>query len=296
MTPGAAKEPLFTPDEIRRIERLHIRRRRAVHGGIQGEWRSARYGSSGLFADHRGYVAGDDLRYVDWNVFGRLGDLVVKRFEAEENVNLLLCVDRSLSMSGRKTRAARRLAGALGVLALTHLDHVRLAWLPAPSAVPITSYRSRRRTGPFMARLASTPDAGTTDHVRDLGRVLAATRHRGLALLVSDFFDPEGAIRGLALLRARGLEVGAIHVVDPSDVDLPQGGSIVAIDAETGEAMEIDVTPALRTSLHRAWEGRIHGLERWCLAREIPYHRVDARRTLWETLRAMLAARVAVGA
>ncbi len=124
-------EPLFTPHELARLERLRIRRRRTVRGEGRGEWRSQDRGQSGLFADHRAYVAGDDLRYIDWNVVGRLGDIVVKRFEAERSLNVLLCIDRSLSMAGEKARFARRIAGALGYLALAHQDHARVAWMPS---------------------------------------------------------------------------------------------------------------------------------------------------------------------
>jgi uncharacterized protein (DUF58 family) len=288
---------LFTPSELRRLERLTIRRRRTVRGGHQGEWRSRHHGMSGLFADHRAYVAGDDLRYVDWNVYGRLGDLVVKRFEAEENVDLLLLVDRSLSMHGAKSRAARRVAGALGYLALTHQDHVRLAWLPAPEGrPPLIDYRSRARASAFLDELATVEDVGETNHVRDLARVVGATRRRGLTVLVSDFFDPAGAIRGLAMLRSRGLELGAVHVVDPTDAELPVGQSIVAVDAETGEQLALDVSPGLQQRVRTAWQGRIQGLARWCTPREIPHHVVDARRDVWDVLRELLRSRVATGA
>lgn len=286
---------LFTPDELRRLERLRVRRRRSVRGVAQGEWRSRRHGASGLFADHRGYVEGDDLRYVDWNVYGRLGDLVVKRFEAEESNELLLALDRSRSMTGAKSHAARRLVGALGYLALTHLDRVRLAWLPSEKGrLPVEAFASRGRAAAFLRALGDVPDDGATDHARDLGRVVGLSRRRGTAFVISDFFDPAGAVRGLALLRARGLEVGALHVVDPADAALPVGSSIVAVDRETGEEMALDVGPALQERVHRAWQARAHGLERWCIAREIPYLRVDARRDVWDVLRALLRARMAI--
>lgn len=289
--------PLLAPEELRRLERLRARRRRSVRGGAQGEWQSRRHGASGLFADHRAYVPGDDLRYVDWSVFGRLGDLVVKRFEAEENVDLVLCVDRSLSMAGTKARAARRLAAALGYLALVHMDHVRLAWLPAPEGgAALSDYGARARAPAFLEDLAETTDGGATDHARDLGRVLGAVRRRGLAVLVSDFFDPAGAIRGLARLRAHRLQVAALHLLDPADAEVPVEGSILAVDRETGEHLALDVTPALAAEVRRAWEGRRHGVERWCLAREIPYLAVDARRSLWGVLRDLLRARVGLRA
>lgn len=219
--PVTAEADLFAPEDLRRLERLRVPRRRTVRGEGRGEWRSLHWGTSGLFADHRPYAPGDDPRYVDWNVLGRLGELVVKRFEAEESLDLLLCVDRSLSMSGRKARKARRLAGALGYLALFHHDRVRLAWLPARGGPPLARFRGRARVRSFLAEVSAAPEEGTTDHVRDLVRLVATLRAKGRAVLVSDFFDPAGAIRGLSLLKAHGQEVGAIHVVDPEDAEIP---------------------------------------------------------------------------
>lgn len=286
---------LFTPEEIGRLERLRIRRRRVAREHGPGEWRSTHHGTSGLFADHRAYVAGDDPRYVDWNVYGRLDSLVVKRFEAEANINLLLCVDRSLSMAGRKSYAARRLAGALGFLALAHHDHVRLSWLPNREGCPLSAYRSRGIVQGFFDVLATTPDDGSTDHVRDLARIAARIKGRGLAVLVSDFFDPAGAIRGLALLRGRGMEVGALHIVDPADADLPVGASIVAVDRESGESMVVNATRAVQQKVRQAWIGRQVGLERWCLSRSIRYSRVDARESLWDVLKGLLRSGEGVG-
>ncbi len=284
-------EPLFTPQELARLERLRIRRRRTVHGEGRGEWRSQDHGQSGVFSEHRAYVAGDDLRYVDWNVYGRLGDVVVKRFEAELSRNVLLCIDRSLSMEGAKARVARRIAGALGYLALAHQDHARVAWLPGRPERPLTAYRSRARASLLLEEIRSVEDGGTTDHVRDLGRIVGALRGRGLAILISDFFDPQGAIRGLGLLRSRGLEVGAVHVTDPQDAELPLGTAVTAVDRETGERLALDVTPALQERVRRVWHARGHALERWCLAREIRYLHVDASRSLWDALRDLLRPR-----
>lgn len=283
-----SRPPLFTPSELARLERLRVRRRRTVHGEGHGEWRSQDHGQSGLFSEHRAYVAGDDLRYVDWNVYGRLEDVVVKRFEAEQNLGVLLCIDRSLSMQGPKAALARRIAGALGYLALAHQDHARVAWLPGRPERPLTAYRSRARTPLLLDEIRDVEDEGTTDHVRDLGRIVSALRGRGLAILISDFFDPHGAIRGLGLLRSRGLEVGAVHVTDAQDAELPTGTAVVAVDRETGERLALDVTPALQERVRRTWLARSQALERWCLSREIRYLHVDAQRGLWDALRDLL--------
>jgi uncharacterized protein (DUF58 family) len=288
-------EALFTPEELRRLDRLRLRRRRAVHGRSPGEWRGARFGAGGRFAEHRDYVAGDDLRMVDWNVYGRLGELVVKVFETEENLNLLLCVDRSRSMEGAKSRAARRIAGALGWVALGHLDYVRLAWLPAPDAAPLAVLRGRGAANSLLEALAEVPDGGATNHAHDLEQAIGATRHRGLAVMISDFYDPAGAVRGLSLLRGRGLDVAAVQVLDPADARLPDSGSYLAVDRETGEEMAIEATPDLVERIHLAWRRRVEGLERWCLSREVPCARADAARPIWGLLEELVRGTVGAG-
>jgi uncharacterized protein (DUF58 family) len=278
--------PLFTNEELRRLDRLRVRRRRAVRGGSPGEWRSARLGAGGRFAEHRAYVPGDDLRYVDWNVYGRLGEMVVKRFETEENLNLLLCVDRSLSMEGAKSRTARRLAGALGYVALGHMDYVRLAWLPPVAASG--AHRGRAASAGLLEELATVPDAGATDHARDLEQAIRATRHRGLAVMISDFYDPAGAVRGLSILRARGLDVVALHVVDAHDAELPDAGSFLAVDRETGQELPVEANADLAQRIRLAWRRRAEGLQRWCVSREVPYGRADASREIWDLVGEMM--------
>ncbi len=286
---------LFTQAERARLDRLRIHRRRRLPGERHGDWRTARYGAGGLFADHRHYVPGDDLRYVDWNVYGRLGEMVVKRFEAEENLNLLLCIDRSLSMDGAKARRARRLAAALGYIALAHMEHVRLAWLPSPSSAPVHVFRGRDGAQKLLDELASVPVGGTTDHARDLRHVIAGTRQRSVAVVISDFYDPNTAIAGLGSLRARRFDVAALHVLDAADLALPEGTPVRALDRETGAAIDVDVTPELIEALHEAWRRRAYLMERWCVQREILYQRVDVGLSLWTTLRDMLARGVVAG-
>ncbi len=291
---GAAA--LFTPEELKRLDRLRIRRRRRAVSEQMGDRRSARAGSGVLFQDHRDYVPGDDLRYVDWNVYARLGDMVVKRFEAEENLDLLLCVDRSLSMTGAKSLKARRIAAALGYIALAHLDRVRLAWLPVSPSLPVTIHRGRARAGALVEALAREPDEGTTAHGNDITKVLSVVKRRGTAVVLSDFYDPENAVAALAALRSQGMEVLAIHVLDVADVELTEGDSLLAVDRETGAEVKVDVTPAFLQSLRQTWHRRAESLERWCVTREVMYQRVEVSTSLWDALSAMLGTAIAVGA
>ncbi len=278
-------EALFTAADRVRLDRLALRTRRTMRGEAVGERRSRRIGAGGEFADHRTYVPGDDLRYVDWNVYFRHGDLVVKRFEAIETVDVLLLVDRSPSMEGHKALAARRLAGAIGHVALRRRDTLAFGWIPAVPARPrMDVFRSGKRLDGLLEDLASAPAGGITTHADDVERGVVAVRRRGPAYLVSDFYDPAGATAGLSRLVHHGFETTAVHVVDVRDATLPVGESVRAVDAETGEAIDVDVTPALAEAVHGAWRRRVERLRAWCGAHEVTYVRLDADRPLWDAV------------
>jgi uncharacterized protein (DUF58 family) len=281
---------LFDAGELRRLDRLALVVRRVPCGEATGDRRTRRLGTGGEFADHRPYADGDDPRYVDWNVYGRLDDLVVKRFESEETVDLLLLVDRSASMAGAKSRLARRAAAALAHVALRRRDAVALAWLPLDPARPVETFRGPRRLDALHERVATAPDAGRTDHRGDLDRLLPALRRRGLAVVVSDFYDPAGAVNGLSRLSANGFDAIALHVLDPADVALPEGETLRAVDRETGEEIDVDVSPRFLAALHAAWRRRAERLEAWCVAHGVLWRRVEAQRSFWDVVHGLLRA------
>ncbi len=281
--------PLLSGEERARLTRLALRPRRRLPGDPAGERVAGRAGQGTLFLDHRPYTPGDDPRYVDWHVAARLGDLVVKRFEAPTHLDLLLAVDRSASMGGAKAHAARRLAAALGHLALDHLDRVLLTWMPGEPQRPVTAHAGAAGLSQLLQELERTPAAGAADPAADLARLARRRRRRALALVLSDFFDARDPTAGLRLLQGLGHEVAALHLVDPADAALPPGAALRAVDVETGAVVDVDVTPEVEARLQRAWRRRVEGLARWCAAHGVVHVRVEAGRPLWEPLQALLA-------
>lgn len=281
--------PLFTGEERARLARLALRPRRRLPGDAGGERVSGRVGQGTLFADHRPYSAGDDPRYVDWHVAARLGDLVVKRFEAEESLDLLLLLDLSASMAGAKAVTARRLAGALGHLALDHLDRVHLARLPAEGARPLTTYAGAGGLAALLGDLERAPAGGRADLAADLGRLARARRRRSLAVVLSDLFAASDPLEGVRRLRALGHETLVLHVLDPADAVLPVGSALVAVDAEDGRSVEVDVTPEVAEAVARAWRRRVEAVARGCAALGVPCVRAETGRPLWDVLRDLLA-------
>ncbi|MCC7541877.1 MAG: DUF58 domain-containing protein [Deltaproteobacteria bacterium] len=244
------------PELARRTASLALAARRAVEGALGGEHRSPYLGASVVFAEHREYRPGDDLRALDWRAYARLDRHFVKRFEQETNLRALLLADRSASMSYRGARAlcskaelAETLLAALALVALRQGDAVGVL----PFAREPGSYLPPRARADHMEGVlaALTGDLRGAD-ASDLGRALAEVgdrfHRRGLVALASDLLDvddAEGAAIGAALarLRARGHDVVVFHVIDPDEIDLELGVP-ARFEALEGDLC-IEVDPAL---------------------------------------------------
>ena len=205
-----------------------------------GERRSIRRGQSQEFADHRPYVAGDDLRFLDWHLYARFDTLWVKLFEEETDRTLLLLLDASASMEGEKLDYARQVGAALSWISLGGGDRVAVAALDARLREYAPPRRGRASTAAVFQTIEAVQPAGETD----LSEALSALpRQRGatIALLFTDFLYPLGAEPALRRLLSRGMEVHTFHVLSPSEIRPPIGGDLTLVDAETGEEMPVSL-------------------------------------------------------
>lgn len=205
-----------------------------------GEHRSRRRGQSQEFADHRPYVPGDDLRFLDWHLYGRLDALWVKLFEEEDDRNVVVLLDCSASMEGVKLEHARQVAAALAWVALGRADRVTVAGLAERLEHYAPPRRGRGSAQSVFRTLEQIHPGGETD----LAKAVAAfprQRGSGLALLFTDFLYPDGPDAALRRLRSRGLEVHALHVLSPTDLRPDLQGDVVLIDAETGAELAVTV-------------------------------------------------------
>jgi uncharacterized protein (DUF58 family) len=234
---------LLDPAFLKRLAARTLRSSRRGAGARSGRRRSIRRGQSQEFADHRPYVPGDDLRFLDWHLYGRLDTLWVKLFEEEDDRVVHLLVDSSASMQGEKLSYARQVAAALGVVALGHEDRVAVAALTDTVASWAPPRRGRAATHGLFATLEAIHPGGTSDPGAALAR-LPRTRGSGIALLLTDFLYPEGADAPLRQLRARGYEVHAIHVLSPAELRPDLDGDLLLVDAETGEQLAVTVDEA----------------------------------------------------
>jgi uncharacterized protein (DUF58 family) len=277
----------FSNTFLLQLERLSFISKRTHVGRVKGERKSPRRGSSVEFADYRPYEIGDDLRYVDWNAFGRLNRLYLKVFMDEEDLCVHLILDGSASMdfgAPNKFRFGVRLAAALAFIGFTNLERVGVAvfrdrvsegWLPT---------RGRNQFLPVAEFLAGVVPAGPTRFNDALAQYALRAKDTGLAIVVSDFLDPEGYESGLRALLERRFDVHVIHVLAPEELAPSFGGDVELVDAETGQVREVSVDAETLRGYERQLASFLAGVEGFCRAKEINYMRVASDMALEDLL------------
>jgi uncharacterized protein (DUF58 family) len=270
-------EDLLSPEFLGQLERLALMSRRAFRGRVKGERKSPRKGMSVEFSDYRPYGVGDDIRYVDWNVYGRLDRLYLKLFVDEEDLCLHLLLDASSSMdygSPSKLRHAARLAMALAYVGLVNLERVGVGVVREGMAEGWSPARGRGQALPLMDFLGRVRPSGRTALSEGLASYALRSHEAGLAVVISDLMDPQGCERGLKALLERRFDVHVIHVLAPDEMNPSFSGDLRLVDAETGELRDLTLdAEAARTYRQRLREF-LDRAEQFCRTREIAYYRV----------------------
>ena len=232
---------------LKKLERLTLVTRRPFAGQMKGEKRSVKRGTSIEFADYREYALGDDLRYVDWNTYGRLDKMFLKLFVEEEDLYLALLLDSSASMSfgsPKKMEYAVKVAAALGYISLTNYDRVSIQSFSESLGKPLPPQRGRGGVPPLFNYLENVKADGKTGLAASLRRYASTSRNKGVAIVISDFFDPNWQ-EGVKSLLARGNQVALIQTLADDEIKPTLLGDLRIIDSETGDAKEMSVNPQL---------------------------------------------------
>jgi uncharacterized protein (DUF58 family) len=272
------KADLFDDEFQKKLETLAIVSRRVFAGRMRAERRTKKRGSGIEFADHRDYAPGDDFRSVDWNVFQRFGRLLVRLYEEEEDLSIYFIVDCSTSMGfgdGRKFDQARRLAAALAYVGLANLDRVTIVGASDEIVARMPTTRGKGRIFKVFQFLRQLEPDGTTNLKDTLKTFVAQHKRRGLAVLISDLYDPAGFEGGINVLRYNKFEPYVLHVVDPSEARPKVQGDVRIYDCETGDEREVTVTAKLLERMERAWNDYLQEIERFCTGRHVPYFVAD---------------------
>ncbi len=284
------------PEAIRRISRMELRAHRVVEGFLSGMHRSPYFGQSVEFVQHRAYVPGDDLRHIDWKVWGRQDRLYIKQYEEDTNLRCLLFVDGSESMSyGRgplnKFDYAATLAACLAYLIIRQQDAPGLAIFSDRIRIQLPWRSSRKHLQAIFQALEHNQPLGKTDWPVVLGEANRMFHRRGLFVLISDFLDSSpSTLKKLSTFRQAGHDVLVLHVMDDDELDFPFN------DPLRFEGMELPSHLACNPRALR--EGYLEAVERFlkqvrkaCAEAEADYRLVRTSEPMDAVLLAYLAAR-----
>ncbi|MGH2354436.1 MAG: DUF58 domain-containing protein [Chloroflexota bacterium] len=290
---SAAIRQFFDESFLRRLERLQVVSQRMHGAASHGGRRSKKRGTSVEFADYREYTHGDDLRQIDWNVYGRSERLYVKLREDEESLTIHLLVDCSKSMDwGRhhKLSYARRLAAALGYIGLASQDRVEAAGFSERLTAHHPPVRGKAQTGRLFGFLAELQAGGRTDLKAALRTYASMHRRSGLAILVSDLLNP-GGLEGLTALLDRGFEAVLIHTLDPIETDPEIEGEVDLFDRESRQTLRISLDAATVDAYRRRLADWLAEIEGYCAKRMVRYLTASTAMPLEDLLFRQLRAR-----
>ena len=294
---------LLDPAELDALGGLELVARAVVKGFISGLHSSPSRGFSVEFAEHRAYRPGDDLRYVDWKMYGRSDRYFLKQYEEETNLAAHVCLDVSGSMDWRsresglltKLEYAKRVAASLTLLLIRQGDLAGLICFAEQVLGRIPARGTEEHWAELVRQLAAQEPGRLSAAVGALDEVAATKRKKGLVILVSDLLVDEAATRrALAKLRHQGHEVLVFHILDPGELELPGAGDAVFVDPETND--EIAARSAeLRSEYREAVSAALDEWKRVCGAHQIDYHPISTDQPLALCLGEYLHTRMRLG-
>ncbi|MBI3882544.1 MAG: DUF58 domain-containing protein [Verrucomicrobia bacterium] len=285
-------QSLLTPDLLHRLEQFQLLAARRAKSSARGERRSRARGQSVEFADYRNYVSGDDLRYLDWNLYGRLDRFFLKLYEEERELPVRIFLDASESMNfgePRKFDFARQIAAAIGYVALCGFDRVSVVPFPDNPAVTaargaLRAVRGKKSSLQFFQNLHALTAGGPANLNEALRRGALEARRAGVAVVLSDFLDPAGYESGLNALVARGFQVNAIQILAPDELAPTNFGDLRLVDAETGAQQEVTFGKFRLKSYRQTVENFIQRLREFSASRGAHFFSVSSDTKLEDLL------------
>jgi uncharacterized protein (DUF58 family) len=267
---------LFDERFLKTLEHLHMVSRKVFAGNIRSERRTRKVGSGIEFADHRTYARGDDFRYIDWNLYGRLDKLLLRLFEEEEDLHIYILIDVSDSMSignPPKLHYAMQVGAALSYVGLANLDRVAIVPFSDRLIGRLPPSRGKNRIFRVFEFLSKCDLGGKTELAECMKDFVAQNKRRGLAVVISDFYDPKGFEQGINTLRYNKFEPFVLQVYDKREAEPNLHGDLALVDCETGDTKEVTISKSLLEAYTREHEKYCQELEAYCTKYAMPFFR-----------------------
>ena len=232
------------------------------------------------FADYRNYTAGDDFRYIDWNAFARLDELLLKLYEEREDLHIYFLVDASRSMSygePQKLIYAKRVAAALAYIGLSNLDRVSITAFTDTDLSRLPTERGKGKIFTVLDFLDRIDGAGKTNLQTAFHNFVHTTKRRGLVVLISDLFDPRGFTNGLNVLKFQKHDLFIIHIIDEREAEPTLLGDYHLVDVETDQLRPVTVNESHIKRYKALFQKYCEDLDRYCVQREIGFIRTTTQ-------------------
>lgn len=264
------------------VDDLSLVAQSVVEGFFDGMHRSPFLGYSTEFSAYRPYTKGDNLRYIDWKVWGRTDELYLKQFEDDTNVRCHIFLDTSASMDfgagdANKFNYGRVLSAVLAFLMVRQHDAPGLIVFGAESKQAVPALSTRHHAEEIFKLLTHVQAGGLTAVDQQLFQLAQTITRRGLAVVISDFFAEEGCFELLRQLHGQGQEILVFHLLAPEELELPYDGEFIMEDSETGAEI-----PVHAEEFRKEYQQRISDfcarVRQQCIKLEVDYEllRTDA--------------------
>jgi len=248
-TPAApVSDWLLDPTFMARLDQFDLVSRKLLAGKMKGERRSKRRGQSVEFADYRNYVIGDDLRFIDWNIYARLDRLFLKLFLEEEDLSLYILVDISKSCdfgTPNKSFYIKQVAAALAYIGLVNYNRVTICAMNDSLSADTGGMRGRTRVSSMIDFLQKLEPGGASHLAAACKRFALAHRQKGVVLVLSDFYDKAGFETGLKYLAGGVYDLFAVQILSPQEIDPDLQGDLKLRDIEDDDFAEVSITQPL---------------------------------------------------
>ena len=265
---------LLDPEFLAKLEQLEIVSRKIFVGKLKGERLSKKRGTSVEFADYRNYAVGDDLRFVDWNIYGRLDRLFLKLFLEEEDLHIYVLVDTSESMrfgDPQKLHYAKQVAAALAYIALVSLDRVVIQPFAADLVPAMRPTRGRAQMWRIIEYLQALEPTGGSALARCMRDFVIRHPGKGVAILISDMMDKAGYEEGLRYLVAGQMDLFVIQVLCHQEADPQLAGDLKLVDCEDGAETDVTISAPLLKRYQQNLDAFRAGLNEYLTRRGASY-------------------------
>ncbi len=274
-------DDLLGSELMAKLDQVDVMSRKIFAGKLQGERRSKKRGISVEFADYRHYVHGDDLRFIDWNIYARLDKLFLKLFLEEEDLSLVVAIDTSASMhwgNPSKFIYCQKLAMALGYIGLVNHNRVTFYAYGGEGVRPLSNLRGRRRAKEMGSWLLDLVPDGIDDFSNAMRTIALGRQGKGVTVILSDFMMKDGYEKGLRYLAGGGYDTFCLQVLSPEEIDPARtglAGDLRLTDVEDEDVAEVTVSAALLKKYKENLDAYCGKLREYCVRRGAMHITVD---------------------